>query len=172
MLLYNWPSTNSNGLLVTTKCCKLKILILLPVCLPVQPAGDHFRGVVLFTREALSYSVLGIILGCNFLFNITWIMSVCFTFKTLARFCLFCFDTSVFLLFIVVSNDLILTVPDDGYSRHSLNSISTLLPKQYVNLHGLSCIGRKIETQSLTLHVSQRQTLSHKVISSTLCHGQ
>jgi hypothetical protein len=82
------------------------------------------------------------------------------------------FRYSVFLLFIVVSNDLILTVPDDGYSRHSLNSISTLLSKQYVNLHGLSCIGRKIETQSLTLHVSQRQTLSHKVISSTLCHGQ
>ena len=109
MLLYNWPSTNINGLLVTTKCCKLKILILLPVCLPVHPAGDHFRGVVLFTREALSYSVLGIILGCNFLFNITWIMSVCVTFKTLARFCLFCLDTSVFLLFIVVSNDLILT---------------------------------------------------------------
>jgi hypothetical protein len=97
---------------------------------------------------------------------------VCVTFKTLARFCLFCLYTSVFLLFIVVSNDLILTVPDDGYSRYSLNSISTLLSKQYVNLHGLSCIGRKIETQSLTLQVSQRQTLSHKVISSTLCHGQ
>jgi len=54
----------------------------------------------------------------------------------------------------------------------ALNLIPTLLPKQYFNLHGFSCIGRKIETQSLTLHVSQMQTLSYKVILSMLCHGQ
>ena len=159
-------------MLVTEKCCKLKILILLPVCLPVQPAGDHFRVVVLFTREALSYSVLGIIVGCNFLFNITWIISVCVTFKTLADILPILFRHFGFLAYYCSFQWFDLDVPDDGYSRHSLNSISTLLPKQYVNLHGLSCIGRKIETQSLTLHVSQRQTLSHKVISSTLCHGQ
>ena len=93
-------------------------------------------------------------------------------FQDLSRFFLFCLDASVFLLIIVVSNLLTLSVPDDDYSRHSLNSIIKLLPKQYVNLHGFSFIGRKIETQSLTLYVSQRQTLSHKVISSTLCDGQ
>ena len=98
----------------------------------------------------------------------------------LCRFCQYCLKTMGFfglqrLLqhFGVQSFDFARTYY--SYFRNtscSLKLIPTLLPKQYFNLHGLSCIGSKIETQSLTLHVSQRQTLSHKVILSTLCHGQ
>jgi hypothetical protein len=166
-------------LFVTRKCCNLNILILLQICLPVQPAGNHSRWVVLLTRETMSYYVSGSISSSTSISILYLLYAIGLLSWSLPILPILFKDNGFFGLqrllqhFGVQSFDFARIYY--SYFRNTscaLKLIPTLLPKQYFNLHGLSCIGRKIETQSLTLHVSQRQTLSHKVILSTLCHGQ